>query len=609
MMAAAPDLKGMFPPTAKRHRSGPFGGYPSLIKDSFTLSTLLLIGALIQTLLTLILPTRYAVLPLVLLLTRALALTIHQTRNLGSYHTAQGIIPGRLSAQLPLPSCTSSESTTPYGSKPASQPLVVFHLGARFQHPLGPLSPGAKEFGQVFTSLNRQLLRSAKKYGCIDLSLWKGQDRASISTILGIYYFKDVEGLNKFAHDPAHRKAWDWFNAFKASGLEGGKHLGIFHETFEVKSGGWETIYVDMQPVLLGGGSLSVSNEEDDDKEEWVRTLVDAGKEWRGSMGTQFARMGRGRDGKEPEDARLEIAKTIFETGALNGGQLTKGFANASLNSSSLTTALATTIKEGWALASLGVRITPLESVIEYIMAPANVINSPKTNALGEYINITIRVCTSTFPAPDAMKDNLSHRETLFSHRDDPSSPQPVRLPSGQTLGDFALWTRSSVSWVLGNDSFVTVTRAINNPTFSKTSPSGSTPQPPGPGARVTTVATDLNRYLQQGLVGDLTKQKKPSPTLAPGTPKPVTVKTWGDFTVKTWGDFTVQVDNVSEAHPIRAGEDPNGLVDLIRPGTKGGKFQFRARKTAGDSSITLRFADTNTLVFSELKVDVKVTV
>ncbi|KAK4228621.1 hypothetical protein QBC38DRAFT_442550 [Podospora fimiseda] len=293
-------------------------------------------------------------------------------------------------------------------------------------------------------------------------------------------------------------------------------------------------------------------------------------------------------------DPRLAAARTLIERkGTLNGGQLTEKLPNASLSASNLTTAL-TTIKEGWALAPEPlIRITPLGSVIEYIVAPADIIKSPETKVLGEYITMEIRVCTSAFPALDAMTDNLSHWESLFSP-DDPASPNPqsVRLSPGQKLGDFALWTSSSVLWVLGNAYFVTITRRINNPTSR-----GSTPQPPGPGSRVMTIATDLNRYLENELVDDSAKQDKPSPTLSSAKP----------ITVKQWGVFTVQVGKVKEAHPIRAGEDPKGLVVLVRPGTMDGKFEFQALDKVGESTITLRFANENTLVFSELKVDVKV--
>ncbi|KAK4228623.1 hypothetical protein QBC38DRAFT_474416 [Podospora fimiseda] len=291
----APELKGIFPPTEKRHRPGPFSGASSLIKDSFTLNTLLLLGAFIQAIITLILPARYAILLPLILLLRALFFTIRDVRSLPRYLESQGVIPGRLSSQLPKPSYSSSSGGSPFGSKPASQSLVVFHLGARFQHPLGPLSPGAKELGDIFTSLNKELLVKAKEYGCLDVSLWNGDERDSVTTILGVYYFRDLEGLNRFAHDEMHRKGWEWFERFKK---EGNNHLGIFHETFEVRKGGWEGIYVDMQPVLLGNGSLCV-REEEEGREEWVRTLVDAGKGWGGSLGTQFLRMGRGRDGKQ----------------------------------------------------------------------------------------------------------------------------------------------------------------------------------------------------------------------------------------------------------------------------------------------------------------------
>ena len=53
---------------------------------------------------------------------------------------------------------------------------------------------------------------SQDDFGCLGMTDWQGTDRESNNTLLTIYYFRDVEGLNRFAHDAVHRKAWDWYN-------------------------------------------------------------------------------------------------------------------------------------------------------------------------------------------------------------------------------------------------------------------------------------------------------------------------------------------------------------------------------------------------------------
>ena len=52
--------------------------------------------------------------------------------------------------------------------------------------------------------------------------------------------------------DAAHLPAWQAFN--KAVGTDGS--VGIWHETYAVKPGGYENIYVNMPPFGLGRAGL-----------------------------------------------------------------------------------------------------------------------------------------------------------------------------------------------------------------------------------------------------------------------------------------------------------------------------------------------------------------
>jgi hypothetical protein len=65
----------------------------------------------------------------------------------------------------------------------------------------------------------------------------------------GRQYWRSFEHLDRFARDPAglHLPAWRWFNrAVKASG-----DVGIWHETYLVRAGGYEAIYGNMPRVGL----------------------------------------------------------------------------------------------------------------------------------------------------------------------------------------------------------------------------------------------------------------------------------------------------------------------------------------------------------------------
>jgi hypothetical protein len=64
-----------------------------------------------------------------------------------------------------------------------------------------------------------------------------------------IQYWRSFEDLDRYALDPAreHRPAWIAFN--KAVGGDGS--VGIFHETYLVEAGRYESVYANMPPFGL----------------------------------------------------------------------------------------------------------------------------------------------------------------------------------------------------------------------------------------------------------------------------------------------------------------------------------------------------------------------
>jgi fumagillin biosynthesis monooxygenase len=131
--------------------------------------------------------------------------------------------------------------------------------------------------------MNADLVRRRDKYGLFNFSTWQGTERPSMNTILFIYYFRDIDGLNKFAHDPVHRKARGWYEKGNT------RHIGIFHETFYTPSKAYESVYGNMHPVLMGTSDMECFDEETG-KSVWVSPLVDATV---GPLRSQFSRMGR----------------------------------------------------------------------------------------------------------------------------------------------------------------------------------------------------------------------------------------------------------------------------------------------------------------------------
>ncbi|KAK4245130.1 hypothetical protein C7999DRAFT_43320 [Corynascus novoguineensis] len=252
-------FKGIFPPSEERMEVPASGGLGNIFKDSFSLPTLLALGGLAQGVLSLVLPARYGLLPLLFLLLRSLVVTVLAANSLDAYVAKCGVIRGRTSGQLPNASYDGEKSSSLFGTTPSDKEIVVFHLGARFNHPLGPLAPKAKDLGDQFNACNADLLERAKEFGCIGASAYRGDDASSHNTIMTIYYFRNLEGLNRFAHDDIHRRAWDWYN--RECLRRGYTHLGIFHEAFVVPAGAYETLYVNMQPTLLAQCQTDVRNE------------------------------------------------------------------------------------------------------------------------------------------------------------------------------------------------------------------------------------------------------------------------------------------------------------------------------------------------------------
>jgi hypothetical protein len=71
-----------------------------------------------------------------------------------------------------------------------------------------------------------------------------------LRTVSMIQYWRDFDSLEAYTRDreQSHWPAWTAFN--RAVGNDG--TVGIFHETYTVQAGSYETIYVNMPSVGLG---------------------------------------------------------------------------------------------------------------------------------------------------------------------------------------------------------------------------------------------------------------------------------------------------------------------------------------------------------------------
>ncbi|KZO96929.1 hypothetical protein CALVIDRAFT_104727 [Calocera viscosa TUFC12733] len=208
---------------------------------------------------------------------------------------SKDVIPKKFSAQLPP---QEGEEDVP-----ASQGVVVFMLGARINHPLGFLAPGAKEIGDWADACYKEVQSKYDEYGCLGLSNFLGTERAAGNEILTLMYFKNTAGLHKFALSQTHRDTWNWWLAIQKKY----PHLAIMHETYDVPARSWEAIYLQMHRTGLGAASVKMTPEEretagvkDDQGEEvWWSTPVDA---TRGKMRSSKGRMDRSDGGENAKE-------------------------------------------------------------------------------------------------------------------------------------------------------------------------------------------------------------------------------------------------------------------------------------------------------------------
>ncbi len=123
------------------------------------------------------------------------------------------------------------------------KPVVVFVIGLRINcfRKVGKWLPVARAMGPMIDELVRN-----PDSGFLGVETMIRNWR----TVVMLQYWRDFDGLEAYARDreQRHRPAWTAFN--KAVGSDG--TVGIFHETYAVAAGSYETIYGNMPPIGLG---------------------------------------------------------------------------------------------------------------------------------------------------------------------------------------------------------------------------------------------------------------------------------------------------------------------------------------------------------------------
>ena len=124
--------------------------------------------------------------------------------------------------------------------------FVVFLIGMRINRFLRP-----DKWLPVFVAMPRMIreLESRPEAGMLGADLYLGSPRRPMV----VQYWRSFEHLERYARskDAKHWPAWVKFN--KRVGSSG--DVGIWHETYLVPAGAYDTVYNNMPPIGLGAVS------------------------------------------------------------------------------------------------------------------------------------------------------------------------------------------------------------------------------------------------------------------------------------------------------------------------------------------------------------------
>lgn len=125
--------------------------------------------------------------------------------------------------------------------------FVVFLIGMRFNKPLKihRWLPIAAAMPKILRVLDEH-----PELGCLGYQQWFGR------TTVTVQYWRDFESLDAFARDPGlpHLEPWRRFNRLVRSSGD----VGIWHETYQVRAGGYEALYANMPVFGLAAATSHV---------------------------------------------------------------------------------------------------------------------------------------------------------------------------------------------------------------------------------------------------------------------------------------------------------------------------------------------------------------
>lgn len=234
-----------------------------VFRDNMTLSSWLLVGGLLQGL-SLITLGPITLLPTALILLYRVVDNLLMALKITRNRYLDNVVHNKWSPQIPF-----SDGT--FGVEPARDKIVVFHLGARSNHPLGMFAPNMKGLGDSFQEMIADMRADPEKSGLLGTSRWIKQDDAAGNETITIFYLRDYESLHRFAYGDLHMKGVRYWNKIAKES----PHIAIYHETYVVPRGHWEAIYIHSKPTGLGDTWFPYKDKEGG-KDGFQRPIVDA---------------------------------------------------------------------------------------------------------------------------------------------------------------------------------------------------------------------------------------------------------------------------------------------------------------------------------------------
>ena len=131
--------------------------------------------------------------------------------------------------------------------------FCVFHIGVA----LNGLIPSKemKKIGDAFDAMTRELEADPEKYGYLGSENYVSTN-PSTDVALTVQYWRSREHLNAYAreHMAEHFPAMLWSSQI----MKQSAHCGFYHESFTVRAGDYEAVYINCPRVLLGKAAMLV---------------------------------------------------------------------------------------------------------------------------------------------------------------------------------------------------------------------------------------------------------------------------------------------------------------------------------------------------------------